>query len=157
VDAAVVLSGDPGYERTGTAAELVRSGRARLLILTGGEPGPGDSSESLREKAVALGVPADRIHVESVSRSTRQNVVAVLPLLQEHGVRSVALVTSPSHQRRAYYAARRAWPAGIRILNRPARASGWWAPPAWWAQTRMRRAVCTEYVKLAYYALRGWA
>ena len=47
-DAVLVLAGDPDYERTKSAARLVLSGDARLLIVTGGEPGPGDSGEPLR-------------------------------------------------------------------------------------------------------------
>jgi 4-aminobutyrate aminotransferase-like enzyme len=36
-DAVVVMAGDPDYERTLTAARLVRAKQARLLILTGGQ------------------------------------------------------------------------------------------------------------------------
>ncbi len=58
-DAALVMTGDPGFERTKAAAKLVRDGTARLLILTGGEPWPGDSAESLRDMAEKHGVPAN--------------------------------------------------------------------------------------------------
>jgi uncharacterized SAM-binding protein YcdF (DUF218 family) len=107
-DAVVVLAGDPGYERTATAARLVLAGQARLLVLTGGEPGPGDSAASLRDRAVALGVPLDRIRLEATSHSTREAMLAVAPLLRAEGARSVIVVTSPYHQRRAAAAARRA-------------------------------------------------
>ena len=154
VDAAVVLAGDPDYERTTTAARLVLSGEARLLVLTGGEPGPGDSAESLRRWALRKGVPADRIRMEEVSRSTREAVVALLPILEREGVRSVALVTSPFHQRRSWLAARRAWPR-VTVVNRPARPSSW-RPDDWWRERRSREIVLKEYGKLAYYAARGW-
>ena len=153
-DAAVVMAGDPDYERTATAAALVRSGRVRLLVLTGGEPGPGDSASSLRDKALALGVDPGAIRWEEESRSTRESVVALRPVLAREGVESVVLVTSPYHQRRASLAARRAWP-GIRVFNRPASPSSW-SPRGWWKQARSRRIVVGEYVKLGYYTLRGW-
>jgi uncharacterized SAM-binding protein YcdF (DUF218 family) len=153
VDAAVVLSGDPDYERTTSAARIVLRGEARLLVLTGGEPGPGDSAISLRKQAVSLGVPQDRIRMERTSRSTREGVLAVLPILRREGVKSVALVTSPYHQRRAYLAAQHAWP-GIAILNRPAAPSEW-TPEGWWRTARSRGMVVSEYLKLAYYRLRG--
>jgi uncharacterized SAM-binding protein YcdF (DUF218 family) len=154
-DAAVVLAGDPEYERTTAGSRLVLSGRCRLLILTGGEEGPGDGAPSLREHALGLGVPPDRIRMESASHSTRESLVNVLPILRKEGVRSVALVTSPYHQRRAYLAARRAWPAEVAIRNRPARPSVW-APRDWWRDAWSRKVVVSEYGKLVYYALRRW-
>jgi uncharacterized SAM-binding protein YcdF (DUF218 family) len=154
VDAAVVMAGDPDYERTRTAAALVLAGRARLLVATGGEPGPGDSASSLVERAVALGVPRDRIRFEAQSRSTRESLEALRPLLAAEGVRTIALVTSPYHQRRAGLAARRSLP-GVRVLNHPARGSVW-SPAGWWRRPWPRRVVLLEYGKLAYYAARGW-
>jgi uncharacterized SAM-binding protein YcdF (DUF218 family) len=154
VDAAVVMAGDPDYERTATAARLVREGKARLLVVTGGEPGPGDSAGSLEAKAREWGVPAHSIRRETASHSTREAMLAVRPILAAEGVRSVALVTSPYHQRRAYHAARRAWP-GIAIRNQPADPSSF-RPERWWRGSRSRRAVLGEYAKLVYYLARGW-
>ncbi len=154
VDAAVVLAGDPDYERTTTAAQLVLSGEARLLVLTGGEPGPGDSARDLERKALALGVPPERIRLETRSRSTREEVVEVLAILKSEGVASVALVTSPYHQRRAWLVARKGWP-GIAIRNRPARNSSF-SVSGWWRDPRRRGLVLSEYRKIAYYLLRGW-
>jgi uncharacterized SAM-binding protein YcdF (DUF218 family) len=154
VDAAVVMAGDPDYERTATAARLVRAGQARLLLLTGGQSGPGDSAVSLRQRAIALGVDPQAIRLEEVSRSTREAVLALRPLLEREGARRVALVTSPYHERRATLAARRAWP-GVEVRSRPARPSSW-SPLGWWRRPRSRRLVLAEYMKLAYYGIRGW-
>jgi uncharacterized SAM-binding protein YcdF (DUF218 family) len=153
-DAIVVMAGDPGYERTASAAALMRRSGVPVLILTGGEPGPGDSAESLRARAIALGVAPERILVETRSRSTREAVLAVAPLLQERGARAVTLVTSPYHQRRAAAAARRAWP-GVVVRSRPASPSSW-TPEGWWRDPGRRRTVVTEYLKLLYYGGRGW-
>lgn len=154
-DAVLVLAGDPDYERTRTAARLVLAGEARLLVLTGGEPGPGDSAASLRAVAVSLGVPEAAIRMEQVSRSTRESMLAVREILEREGVRSLAVVTSPYHQRRAAWAARRALP-GIEITSRPAFPS-FWRPQGWWKTPWQRRIVVQEYLKLGYYILRGWA
>lgn len=154
-DAALVLAGDPDYERTRSAARLVLSGQARLLILTGGFPGPSDSAESLRDVALGLGVPPDAIRMEQVSRSTHESMLAVRPILEQEGIRSLAVVTSPFNQRRAVWAARRTFP-GIEIVSRPADPAGW-KPSGWWKTQWNRRIVLGEYVKLAYYILRGWA
>jgi uncharacterized SAM-binding protein YcdF (DUF218 family) len=153
-DVIVVMAGDPDYERTTTAAALMRAGRARILILTGGEPGPGDSAASLRDRALELGVPPGRIQVETTSRSTREAVVAVAPMIEALGARTVTLVTSPYHQRRAAAAARRAWP-GLVVRSHPASPSSWKAE-GWWRSRQGRHIVATEYLKLVYYRCRGW-
>jgi uncharacterized SAM-binding protein YcdF (DUF218 family) len=153
-DAIVVMAGDPGYERTTAAVSLMRSQNVATLILTGGEPGPGDSAESLRAKALALGVPEARIQVETVSHSTREAVLAVAPILEALGARTVTVVTSPYHQRRATAAARRAWP-GVIVRARAAAPSAW-RPERWWATSGGRRLVASEYAKLLYYGVRGW-
>jgi uncharacterized SAM-binding protein YcdF (DUF218 family) len=154
-DAALVMTGDVGFERTKAASRLVREGRARLLVLTGGEPWPGDSAASLHERALREGVPPERIRYEDKSTDTRESLVNVAPILRAEGVRTVILVTSPFHQRRASLAARRALP-GVRIVNRPVRTNLW--PPArrWWREPAARRSVLDEYAKLSYYLLRGW-
>jgi uncharacterized SAM-binding protein YcdF (DUF218 family) len=153
-DVVVVLAGDPDYERTATAARLVLSGWGRLLVLTGGEPGPGDSAESLRERALSLGVPSDRIRLETTSHSTREAMLATAPLLRAERVRTAIVVTSPYHLRRAAAAARRAWP-GVTVLSRAASPAAW-RPEGWWRDHERRKVVFTEYAKLAYYWARGW-
>ena len=154
-DVALVLAGDPGYERTRTAVRLWHAGQVSMLVVTGGQPSPGDSAASLRDTAVSLGVPAGRIRMEEVSRDTREAMLAVRPLFERLGVRSVAVVTSPYHQRRAGWAARKAL-GGIEVLDRPADPS-FWAPKDWWRDSFSRRLVLREYGKLVYYVLRGWA
>jgi uncharacterized SAM-binding protein YcdF (DUF218 family) len=154
-DAALVLAGDPDYERTRTAVRLWYAGQVRLLILTGGEPGPGDSSTSLRDVALALGVPPEAIRIEQVSRSTRESMLAVRSILGRDGIHSLAVVTSPYHQRRAVWTARRLLP-GVRIVSRPAEPA-FWVPKGWWRTAPTRRIVFGEYGKLAYYLVRGWA
>ena len=153
-DAVVVMAGDPDYERTAAAVALMRRENVATLILTGGEPGPGDSAASLRTRAIALGVPETRIHIESVSHSTREAVLAVAPILQSIGARTATVVTSPYHQRRATAAARRAWP-GVVVRARAAAPSAW-RPERWWATAGGRRVVVSEYAKLLYYGVRGW-
>jgi uncharacterized SAM-binding protein YcdF (DUF218 family) len=153
-DVVVVMAGDPGYERTATAARLVLSGSGRLLVLTGGEPGPGDSAGSLRDRALSLGVPAERIRLETTSHSTREAMLATLPLLRAERARTAIVVTSPYHLRRAAAAARRAWP-GIAVIARAASPATWRAE-GWWGDHERRKVVVDEYAKLAYYGLRGW-
>jgi uncharacterized SAM-binding protein YcdF (DUF218 family) len=154
-DAVLVMTGDPGFERTKAAAGLVTGGMAPLLVLTGGDPWPGDSAESLRKVALERGVRAEQIRLEDTSHGTRESLLAVEPLLRRENVRSLILVTSPYHQRRASLAARHALP-GIRIVDRPVRDEEWPPVRPWWRTKAVRRIVISEYGKLLYYGLRGW-
>jgi uncharacterized SAM-binding protein YcdF (DUF218 family) len=82
-------------------------------------------------------------------------MVAVRPILVAEGVRTLVLVTSPYHQRRASAAARKALGGTVQVVDYPARPSSW-SPRRWWATAHSRRVVVSEYLKLAYYAARGW-
>jgi uncharacterized SAM-binding protein YcdF (DUF218 family) len=154
-DAAVVLAGDPGFLRTKRAAGLLVDGQVRLLIVTGGEPSPGDSAESLRDEAIRAGVPADRIRMEQVSHGVHESMEAIRGILAEEQIRTLAVVTSPYHQRRAVWAARKAL-GGVAIVSWPAGAAEW-RPEGWWKTRSNRRIVLGEYAKLVYYVVRGWA
>jgi hypothetical protein len=151
----MVFGGDPGYERTRYASQLLHEKWTQSLVLCGGEPGPGDSATSLREIALEQGVPAEAILMEEHSRSTRESALRVGAIVRQHGIRSLTLVTSPYHQRRAYLATRRVLRDEIRLINRPAEPS-FWSPREWWKQGKSIRIVLTEYGKLAYYLVRGW-
>ena len=110
-DAALVLgaavAGDspsPVFaERLRHAVSLYRAGTVGTLVMTGGRD-PGDQvgeAEVGRAFAVAAGVPASDILVETASRTTFENMVNVLPLLGR-----VLVVSDPLHMRRAIRIAR---------------------------------------------------
>jgi uncharacterized SAM-binding protein YcdF (DUF218 family) len=110
-DAAVVLGAavyddvpTPVFEeRLRHAVELYRSGRVKLIVMTGGF-GPGDAlaeSQAGRQWAVAHGVPAAAIVVEDRSQTTRENLANVKPLLDSRGIGRVLVVTDPLHMGRA--------------------------------------------------------
>ena len=110
-DAAVVLGaavsdGAPTpvfAERLRHAAELFEVGQVERIVVTGGV-GHGDSvaeAEAGRDWLIRAGIPADRILVESRSRTTRQNLLFTQPVLAEHGLCRVLVVSDPLHMRRA--------------------------------------------------------
>jgi uncharacterized SAM-binding protein YcdF (DUF218 family) len=154
-DAVLVLAGDPGFERTKTATRLLLNGQAGLLIVTGGEPSPGDSAESLRDVAIRAGVRPEQVRMERTSLGSHESMEAIRPILAQEGVRSLAVVTSPYHQRRAVWAARKTL-KGIEIVSRPADPAAW-SPGGWWKTRWSRRIVLGEYARLVYYVVRGWA
>jgi len=154
-DAALVLGGDPYFERTGHAVRLLKKGLVTRLIFCGGEPGPGDHALSLMQHARELGAPEESLLIEDRSHSTRESVEFALPLLQENRIRSLTLVTSPFHQRRTFLAARKSLGNEVRLVNSPADPS-FWKPDGWWRDWWSAKVVFTEYVKLVYYFVRGW-
>lgn len=154
-DAALVLGGDPYYERTGHAVRLLQEGLVTRLIFCGGEPGPGDHAVSLMQHAKELGAPDEALLIEDRSHSTRESVAFALPILQENGIRSLTLVTSPFHQRRTFLAARKSLGDDVMLVNSPADPSIW-KQESWWRDWWSTKVVAMEYVKLAYYFARGW-
>ena len=154
-DAALVLGGDPYYERTGHAVRLLQQGLVTRLIFCGGEPGPGDHALSLMRHASELGAPDEAFLIEDRSRSTRESVELALPIVQENHIRSLTLVTSPFHQRRTFLAAQKSLGDAVRLVNSPADPSVW-KQEGWWRDGWSAKIVLSEYVKLAYYFARGW-
>ncbi|MGV0788998.1 YdcF family protein [Mycolicibacterium sp. XJ2] len=110
-DAAIVLGAavdddEPSpvlEERLRHAATLYESGQVDWIVLTGGV-GQRDTlseSEAGRDWLITAGIPADRLLIENRSRPTKQNFAFARPLLAEHGVSRVLIVSDPLHMRRA--------------------------------------------------------
>ena len=151
-DAVLVFSGDPEYERTLEAVRVYRAGYAPYLVFSG-QGGPGDSAESMAEVARRSGVPGSAILVEPRARSTYENVAFVRDLLARHQVKTLILVTSPYHERRAYLVARHVL-HDVALVNHPVPQSSW-SPQGWWWTPGGREAVVREYAKLGAYLVMG--
>jgi uncharacterized SAM-binding protein YcdF (DUF218 family) len=144
-DAALVLSGDVKELRTRRAVELLKAGQVGAILLTGSGQG-GDSAAYLREVALKLGAPSERLVLETRSTTTEENIQNAAPLIRSHRWQSVALVTSAFHMRRALWLARRELPE-VR-----------WLPVAVEDAGLENEATATagEWLKLALSWLRGW-
>lgn len=134
-DAALVLGaavsgGEPSpvfRERIRHAVALYKAGQVRALVMTGGL-GPGDrvtEGEAAAEWARKEGVPNSAILIEHRSRTTRENISNSVPLLIEHKLDRVLIVSDPLHMRRALAIA-----AALGLEARPSptttsRYSGW--------------------------------
>lgn len=173
-DAVVILSGavsakasaasgelelGPAAERILRGIELLRSGHARVLVLSGGAPfpRPGERTEPelVRERLVAWGAPADRILVETASRNTRENAVESARLLAARGAREVLLVTSAAHAPRAVGCFRAVGlaPDLLPVDHRTGAGSSW-LPRA--ASLERSTAALRELAGRAVYFVRGW-
>lgn len=165
-DALVVLSGSAAYaERTAAAARLFREGRAPLVLLTDdGVQGGWSEAEQRNPRFVELaamelrrgGVPGEFIRVlDARPTNTHDEAEAVRAYAAGRGLRSLLVVTSPYHSRRALWTWRRVFRgSGVEVGLEPAeaaRAPGAWS---WWLSAAGWRDVGGEYVKTAYYAVR---
>jgi uncharacterized SAM-binding protein YcdF (DUF218 family) len=166
-DAIVVLSGSATYkERSRRAAQLYREGRSGKIVVTNDNRQGGWNSAEQRnpyfyESTVAElrsgGVSEQDIEVVSPPvSSTYEEAVVLRRYSDEHGLRSILIVTSSYHSRRALWTFRRLFnnsdvqiglepvPVGIQT-PRPAT---WWLHPRGWV------LVPNEYLKMVYYWLR---
>jgi uncharacterized SAM-binding protein YcdF (DUF218 family) len=119
-DAAIVLGGvldaeatrilgQPQYSDGGArvlaVAELLRSGAARDVLVSGGsgnqENGVLSEAELIEENLIQLGVPREHIVVEKESRNTRENAIDSKPIIERQGWKRLVLVTHAAHMPRA--------------------------------------------------------
>ena len=159
-DAIVVMSGSSVYvERTQWAAQLYREGRAPLVLLTNDGARGGWSSAQQRnpyfferaaDELVKNGVPEENIRiVPGVAETTREEAQVIKDYAAIEGFRSVLVVTSSYHSRRALRTLNQAFAGtgttvGLSVSS-TAPSAGWWLRPEGW------RTVGVEFVKLVYY------
>jgi uncharacterized SAM-binding protein YcdF (DUF218 family) len=99
-----VPSYNDGVERLLTTFDLLRTGRAKNVILTGGRAAPDDSvveAEVLRSQLEAWGIDRSRILLEDQARNTRENATFSRKIIDAHQFRRIVLVTSAIHMPRA--------------------------------------------------------
>ncbi len=145
------------------AARLYSSLDDPLIIVSGGiaDPEVQRTPESvvMRRALIDLGVPADRILLESSSRNTREQVLNLADVLQFRRIEEFILVASPSQIRRAMAlfdrAALRPVPSVSAIEYGGGDDDGWRLAPSA-AALRGSWQANYEYLALAYYWLRGW-
>jgi uncharacterized SAM-binding protein YcdF (DUF218 family) len=148
-DVIVAISGDDG-PRTEMAVSLWQQGVAPLLLFSGAslDPDSVSSGELMKREAVRLGVPAEAILVEPLSATTEENARRTAALMQQRGLRTAVLVTSPYHQRRASILFSQAFASlGLSFLNHPANDPAW-DPDRWWMTDPPRNLTLVELAKL---------
>jgi uncharacterized SAM-binding protein YcdF (DUF218 family) len=163
-DAIVVLSGSKVYmERARRAAELFREGRAARIILTNDNQRSGWSEESqsnplfMERAAEALkeaGVPESSIEMlPQEVESTFEEAQLVREYASLHNLRSILVVTSAYHSRRALWTWRRVFAGAPVQIGVDAVAPGEQTPHAatWWLHPGGWPLVAGEYFKLVYY------
>jgi uncharacterized SAM-binding protein YcdF (DUF218 family) len=166
-DALVVLGGSSAYEeRTGYAARLYGEGLAPVVLLTDDGQRGGWSQEQQRnpffvERAAAAleaaGVPRENVEtLAPQTSSTYEEARLLREYASERGLKSLLVVTSGYHSRRARWTFERVFEgSGVGVRVAAVGPGGQMpAPASWWLSVKGWRAVALEYVKLAYYRLR---
>ena len=111
-------------ERINHAIMLYENGTVDKLIFTGGV-GWGDSrseAEVARQYALARGVPAEAILLETTSTSTIENLANARQVGTDHGLRTYLIVSTPYHMRRAITIAE---DLGMEAYTSPTRTTRW--------------------------------
>ena len=150
-DAIVVISGDEQMARFQEGLNLYQRGLGQYLVFSGAAYDNGTSNaDVMRSLAVKRGVPAGAILDESQGEDTWGNAVYTRQVLEDHGLHSAILVTSPYHSRRAKLTFDTAYAgSGIRLMVHAAPDSQW-RKLSWWQQPETRRLTFTELQKLGY-------
>lgn len=162
-DAIVVFGGGVGesgqagggqQERLKQAIDLYNAGYADRIVLSSGFVYSFKEAESMRSVAIAQGIPADRIELEPRARNTFENVSLVKEILDRGRWKTILLVSSPYHMRRAMMVWEKNAP-DIAVTPTP--------PPSaqFYEHTRgatldQIRGILWEYVAIGYYWWRGY-
>lgn len=154
-DAIVVISGG-GEERIEHGIQLYKDEWAEKMILAGAardDKGPSNAA-IMANRAIKAGVSSEAIILDEDSQNTYQNAVNVGKILQVSGLKSIILVTSSYHQRRAYQTFHRVLGDEIEIINSPAPVS-FWRASNWWGDPKARSLALQEIAKIIYSAISG--
>lgn len=119
-DAIVVLTGGRG--RTNEGLAMLRKGAGEVLILSGVNADSGVDAIFMKRLSAS---ERPKIILEKVSKSTYGNAVEVRRIMSERGFKSMALVTSDYHMKRADYIFGNVMPPDISISLVPYQSSGY--------------------------------
>ncbi|HEV7733105.1 MAG TPA: YdcF family protein [Candidatus Binatia bacterium] len=168
-DAIVVMAGSVS-DRVLEAARLYRLGLAPLVVITHERLPRGgatlrargvhlpESHELARRGLRDLGVPDDAIRdLPRRARSTRSEARVLARWACKDHVKSLIVVTSPSHTLRARLLLRQALVPSVDVTVRPAPAA-MYRGGRWWRDRRVAKEVLSEYEKLAnFWLVERWS
>jgi uncharacterized SAM-binding protein YcdF (DUF218 family) len=133
-----------------------------LVIASGGvterDEAAAPESAALHRALLDVGIPGDRILLESESKNTRDEVLIIKRMLAERGVTSFVLVTSPLHMRRSMLAfgqqGLRPIPSPAPLVPERSKAGSAFVPNHQWLG--IADDAIYEWLARGYYWWRGW-
>lgn len=139
-DAIVVLAGGRG--RIDEGIRLYKSGQATYLFLVG--VGPAITKERLFP--VTKGAPGiEGVFVERASRNTLENALYAREMMEKRDIRSMKLITSRYHLKRATLIFRNIFPSKIAIYPHPVDTKN--LKVKWWSHGGSFRLLFSEFYK----------
>lgn len=155
-DVIVAISGGETDTRTAEAIKLYKDGWGANIIFSGAalDPASPSNAQTMASAARAAGVPKTAIELDEAAANTRGNAAGAGEIIQRHHYRSIILVTSPYHQRRADIAFRRVLGSNVAIINHSSYDAEW-RRSHWWATPMSRSLTQGELQKVFYELLSG--
>lgn len=156
----ILVFGSARPEKAERAAQLYRDGHApRLLCVGGDKRGTGKpEAEALKERLIALGLPAEAIWTEPRSLGTLENVLMAVPLVEDligwKHMAAVICVSSPLKTKRLKQVLARHIPRDVKIVLCPDDRQDV-NRENWWISGEGRDQVFRELEKVRRYALQG--
>jgi uncharacterized SAM-binding protein YcdF (DUF218 family) len=147
-DALLLLGDDNFYaDRATRAAEMIRHGVAPVVVASGRRLRPSAGVAELQEHdLIERGVPKDKIiRFPHDAESTLEESVALARLCAERHFRSVIVVTSNYHARRARHIFAKVFPPGIAVSVAGAH-DGDFDPDHWWEKRKSEELFVHEIV-----------
>ena len=154
-DLILVLGGDSSGERVVEGVKLYKQGYAKRILMSGGPLYRELTYAGLmKRQSLESGVPEKAVLLQAKSRSTLEDAQFSLPIVKAGGYKSIILVTSPTHTRRAARVFRRIYSKeGIKVMVQPVEKSEF-SPDRWWTRHEDAGLVVWEYVSSVLYLLK---
>jgi len=157
-DALIVLSDDNFYaDRATRAAELFREGHAPLIVASGRRLRPiAGIAELMEHDLIERGVPKDKIiRFPQDADNTREEAEALAKLAAARNWKSVIVVTSNYHTRRARYIFRKVFPERVDVRVASAR-DGDFNPEQWWEKRKSIKLLTREFAGMVVAVWELW-
>jgi uncharacterized SAM-binding protein YcdF (DUF218 family) len=148
VGAIVAVSGGDTNARTDEAIRMYKNGWSDMLIFSGAaqdKSGPSNAA-AMRVRAEDQGVPSAAILLDESSETTKQNAENTKTIFDSRNIKSVILITSGYHQRRASMEFN-ARSSDVVIYNHPVASDQDWSF-WWWTNPRGWTLAITELFKV---------
>ena len=145
------ILGDNTYGRCVYTILAYRERKYKTIVLSGGSTGGPPVSILMRDFLVSHGIPQEVMVLETQSRSTYENALAVKPIVEKLAGRKV-LLSSDIHMYRALRVFRK---AGIEVSPRPF-PEGLKRGSRWRGRLPVFFDLVDETTKILYYRWQGW-
>jgi uncharacterized SAM-binding protein YcdF (DUF218 family) len=146
-DVLIVLGDDNFYaDRATRGAELFREGKAPIVVASGRRLRPNAGiAELMEHDLIERGVPKDKIvRFTHDADSTLEEAQALKKLVKDRKWRSVIIVTSNYHTRRARYIFHKVFPQGMELRVASAH-DGDFDPQHWWEKRKSIKELTREF------------